>query len=89
MQIVLPTVEQRLKLKIPIMPEFTAIVTRHGKTKSYLHRFKVIDNLMCPSNEGAQSSQHLLYDCNILERQRKTLKQLIQISAGTWPTTNN
>ena len=34
-----PSVEQRLKMKLPITPEFTAIVTGHGKTKPYLHRF--------------------------------------------------
>ena len=27
-----PTVEQRLKVKLPITPEFTAMVTGHGKT---------------------------------------------------------
>jgi hypothetical protein len=43
-----PTVEQRLKLKITMTPEFTAIVSGHGKTKSYLHRFKLIDNPMGP-----------------------------------------
>jgi hypothetical protein len=47
------TVEQRLKLKIPITSEFTAIVTGHEKTESYLHRFKLIDNPMWPCNEGA------------------------------------
>jgi hypothetical protein len=30
---------QRLKTKIPITPKFTALVTGHGKTRSYLHRF--------------------------------------------------
>jgi len=34
-----PRLEQRLKTKVPITHEFTALVTRHGKTKSYLHRF--------------------------------------------------
>jgi hypothetical protein len=53
------TVEQRLKLKILITSEFTAIVSGHGKTKSYLHRFKLIDNAMCPCDEGAQTSEHL------------------------------
>jgi chitinase len=43
-----PLVEQRLKMKIPITPEFTAVVTGHVKTKSYLHRFKLADNPMCP-----------------------------------------
>jgi ribonuclease HI len=43
-----PTAEQRLKLKIPMTLEFTAIVSGHEKTKSYLDRFKLIDNPMCP-----------------------------------------
>jgi len=77
-----PTEEQRLKLKIPITSEFTAIVSDHGKTKSYLHRLKLIDNLMCPCNEGAQTSEHLIYDGKILEFQRNTLKHQIKSSGG-------
>jgi hypothetical protein len=46
------SVEQRLKTKLFITPEFTAIVTGHGKTKSYLHRFKLTDYPTCPCNEG-------------------------------------
>jgi hypothetical protein len=83
-----PTVEQRLKLKIPVTLEFSAIVSGHGKTKSYLHRFKFVDNAMCPCNGGAQTPDHLIYDCEILEVQRKTMKQHIQTSEGNWPTTN-
>jgi hypothetical protein len=56
---------------MPITPEFTAIVSGHGKTKSYLHRFKLINNPMCPCNEEAQSSEHLIYDCKILKDQRQ------------------
>jgi hypothetical protein len=84
-----PTVDHRLKLKIPITSEFTAIVSGHGKTKSYLHRFELIDNPMCPCDEGAQSSEHLMHDCKILEFQRNTLKHQIKSSGGTWPTTNS
>jgi hypothetical protein len=84
-----PTVEQRLKSKIPITSEFTAIFCGHGKTKSYLHRFRQIDNPMCPCNEGAESSEHLIYDYKILESQRKTSKHQIKTSGGTWPTTNS
>jgi len=36
-----PKVDQRLKLRIPITPEFTAIISGHGKTKAYLNRFKL------------------------------------------------
>jgi hypothetical protein len=84
-----PTVEHRLKLRIPITAEFRAIVSGHGKTKSYLQRFKIIDNPMCPCNKGTQSSNHLIYNCKILKRQRSMLKHLITTSRGTWPTSNS
>jgi hypothetical protein len=84
-----PRVEQRLKMKIPITPEFTAIVTGHGKTKSYLRRFKLADNPSCPCNEGAQSPEHIIYDCQILEHQRSSLKQHIAASGGYWPPANS
>ena len=84
-----PTVEQRLKVKLPITPEFTAMVTGHGKTKSYLHRFKLTECPMCPCNEGAQTPEHLIYACKILEIQRSSLKQNITAGGGTWPPTNS
>jgi len=84
-----PSVEQRLKMKLPITPEFTAIVTGHGKTKSYLHRFKLADNPTCPCNEGIQTPDHLIYDCKLLEVQRSSLKQHIMADGGNWPTHNS
>jgi primosomal protein N' len=38
-----PNVEERLKMKINFTQNFTAIVTGHGKTKAYLHRFKIVE----------------------------------------------
>jgi hypothetical protein len=54
-----PSVEQRLKMKLPTSPEFTAIITGDGKTKSYLHRLKLTDNPTCPCNEGVQTPRTL------------------------------
>jgi len=85
----LPTVEQGLKLRIPITPEFTATVRGHGKTKAYLNRFNPTDNLMCPCNEGEQSVEHLIYVCRILEPQRSSMIQHIMTRGGIWPPTNN
>jgi hypothetical protein len=84
-----PTVEQRLKIRIPITPEFTAMVSGHGKTKTYLHRFKLTDNPMCPCNEEEQSVEHLIHACRILEPQRSFLIQHITTRGGIWPPTNN
>jgi hypothetical protein len=37
-----PVIMDRLTNKIKLTPNFTAIVAAHGKTKAYLHRFKII-----------------------------------------------
>jgi hypothetical protein len=84
-----PRLDQKLKMRIPITHEFTALVTGHGKTKSYLHRFNLIDNSMCPCNEGQQTSEHIIFECNILEAQRNSLIKKVVLSGGSWPPTND
>jgi hypothetical protein len=37
-----PNIKDMLKTKINLTPNFTAMTTAHGKTRSYLHRFKII-----------------------------------------------
>jgi len=80
-----PNLVQRLKTKIPITSEFTALVTGHGKTRSYLHRFKLADDLMCLCNEGQQTSDHIIFDCNLFEAQRSPMIKKIVDSGGSWP----
>jgi hypothetical protein len=70
-------VEQRLRSNLPISPAFTAIVSGHGKTKSYLHRFGIIDSQTCPCKDGDQTPEHLIHHCNILETQRDVMKRTI------------
>ena len=77
-----PLVEQRLKMKLPITPEFTALITGHGRTKSYLHRFKLADELTCPCSEGVQTPEHIIYDCKILGLQRSPLIRHITTRGG-------
>jgi hypothetical protein len=85
-----PTVEQRLKVKLLISPEFTALVTGHGKTKAYLYRFKLTDSPTCPCNEGAQTPEHLIYTtCTLLESERSSLDKHITAGEGSWPSTNS
>ena len=48
-----PNVRDRLKMNISINPNFTAMVTGHGRTRTYLHRFRLIDNA-CPCNKEDQ-----------------------------------
>ena len=50
-----------------------ALVTAHGKTKAYLHRFKIIESPECPCDDGNQTVDHLIYECNKLQRERDKL----------------
>ena len=58
---------------ITLTPNFTAFVTSHGKTKSYLHRFNIIESPDCPCGGGSQTVDHLLIDCTILQEERERL----------------
>jgi hypothetical protein len=68
-----PIIKDRLTNKIKLTPNFTAIITAHGKTKACLHRFKIIESSECPCNGGEQTVEHLLYDCIKLQRERESL----------------
>jgi hypothetical protein len=50
-----PNIEHRMALKVSPTPNFTTIVTGHGKINSYLHKFKIIENPVCPCNKGDQT----------------------------------
>jgi len=54
-----PSVRNRLRQKIPLFPEFTTMVTVHGKLRSYLHRFGLIDNAICPCEEERTNCKSL------------------------------
>jgi len=80
----IPVIKDRLTNKIKLTPNFTAIVTAHGKTKAYLHRFKIIESPECPCNNGNQTVEHLLYDCTKLQMEREQLIHSIS-NQDTWP----
>jgi len=77
-----------LNTKIKITPNFTAIITAHGKTKAYLHRFKITKSPECPCDGGNQTVDHLIYDCPILRRERE--KHISKVSKqDNWPVTKS
>ena len=83
-----PIIKDRLISKIKLTPNFTAIVTAHGKTKTYLHRFKIIESPECPCDGGNQTVDHLIYDCNILQREREKLISKVS-KQDNWPVTKS
>ena len=84
LSILLPKRGAEVKNKIPITPEFISLVTGHGKTRAYPHRFQLADGHMC--KEAQQTSDHIIFECNILEAQRSSLLKTIMCSGGSWPT---
>jgi ribonuclease HI len=78
------SITDRLKLKIDVTSNFTAIVSGHGKTRAYLHRFKILESATCPCYKGDQTTDHLIYQCTLLQQQREIIKK-DTLKHGIWP----
>ena len=84
-----PAVRHRLRQKIPVAPEFTSMVTGHGKLRSYLYRFRLTDNPTCPCEEAEdQTTDHLIFRCKKLHNQRTEFIKEIKNNGGDWPITH-
>jgi len=60
------------------------MVTGHGNIKSYLYKYKILDSPMCPCKLGEQTTDHILYDCDLVKRERDKLKAEI-LRTENWP----
>jgi len=60
------------------------MVTGHGKTRAYLHRFKIMDSATCPCNKENQTLDHILYKCTLHKTQRNLFKEKV-LKSGSWP----
>jgi len=56
-----PTVWDRLGIKINLTPNLTAMLTGHGRTRAYLHCFKLQEDARCICGQGDQTTDHLLF----------------------------
>ena len=64
----------RLQIKLNLTQNFTAIVSGHGKTKAYLHRFKIIEDPTRTRGKAVQTTDHLIFERETLTKERKKLK---------------
>jgi len=80
-----PDVTERLKMKINLTQNFTTMFTGHGKINSYLHRFKITEAPTCTCGTRNQNIDHLLFECELLNKERTILKQAI-VKTNDWPT---
>jgi hypothetical protein len=83
-----PKVADRLKLKINVTPNLTMMVTGHDNIKSYLYKYKIIDSSMCPCKIGEQTTDHVLYDCELVKQERDQLKAEI-LRSENWPVSKD
>jgi hypothetical protein len=60
------------------------MVTGHGKTRDYLHCFKILEHATCPCSNGDQTIDHLIYKCSILHTQKEILRSNV-LKSGNWP----
>jgi len=75
-------IKERMKTR---SSEFTAMVTGHGLTRSYLLRFKFIPNSTCPCRiKGEQTVNHIILNCTQLENERRFLRntKFEQVTTG-------
>jgi len=81
-----PNIKERMKTRIPISSVFTAMVTGHGLTRSYLHRFKFIPNSTCPCRiKEEQTANHIILDYTQLENERRFLRNTIVRTGDNCP----
>ena len=59
----------------------TAVLTGHGMTKAYLHRFDLSEDAKCKCGNEYQSMEHIIFQCAELNDQRELLKRKM----GEWP----
>jgi hypothetical protein len=83
-----PVVAERLQMNINITQNFTTMVTGHGNIRSYLHRFKIIETPVCPCSSTDQTIDHLLFECELLNKERDQLISTI-LKTDVWPISKN
>jgi len=78
------SVRNLLWQKIPIVPEFTTMLTGYGKLRSYLHRFGLTNNPMCPCEEEEEkkSTDHLMFQCKELCNHRNEMMKKTLVGNG-------
>jgi len=84
-----PTTGGRLTQRLQMNIKQSTVVTGHGALRSYYHRFKIVDDPTCVCKKGPQTSDHLLWECEMLGKQREFLKNRINKAGGNLHITNS
>ena len=83
-----PIVKDRISKRLQMCINLSTIVTEHGKMRSYYHRVKIIEDPTCLCKMSPQTTEHLLWECELLRKQRQVLRNSITKAGRNWPITN-
>ena len=64
------------------------MVTGHGNIRSHLHRFKIIETPICPCGTADQTTNRLLFECELLNKERNNLISTV-LKTDVWPVSKN
>jgi hypothetical protein len=64
-------------MRIHLTPKLTAVLSGHGKTRAYLHRFKLRKEATCICGKEDQTMDHLLFNCIKTREKRDLFKRRI------------
>ena len=71
-----PIVKDGISKRLQMCINFSTIITGHGKLRAYFHRFKMIDDPTCLCKMSPQTTDHLLWECELLKKQRQVLRNI-------------
>ena len=64
------------------------MVTGHGKINSYLYRFKISETPLCSCGNQDQTTDKLLFECDLLQTEQENLLTTIR-KTDVWPTSKS
>ena len=75
-------------MKISTNQYLTTMMTGHSNIKAYLYRFRLTDSPTCPCGKNDQTTDHVLYECELLKPQRDSFRSIVS-KTESWPTSKN
>jgi hypothetical protein len=72
-------------MKLHHTGNLTTIITGHGNIKANLNRFHISSESTCPCGKGDQTTDHIIYDCARLKKERDRLRAAVT-KTNVWPT---
>jgi len=74
-------------LRLHTTPKYTTTVTGHGNIKSYLYKYKIIDNPMCPCKKVTKQCN--AFNLTATPRERKGKNKAVVTNTEIWQVNCN